>query len=89
MPSSGDCDNRLAQLRSSEAKVDNQVAASAGTRTLNWHRAKKTLIKVRMEGCGSGTDSAQRSEKPYATKIRLTGLLMEGDYTQPLLGHFE
>jgi hypothetical protein len=70
-------------------EVDNQVAAPAGTRTPNWHRAKKRSSRVRMEGwrqrqLGGRKNLVQRKHK----KIPLTptGLLMEGDYTfRPLV----
>src|SRR5712691_3587890 len=80
-PSSGDCDNRLAQPPSKDgAEVDKQVAAPTETRTPNLHRAKIAHQRVRMEGWRLLDSKAAygRKIKPSLTR---TGLLMEGVYT--------
>jgi len=80
-PSSGDCDNRLAQPPSKDgAEVDKQVAAPTETRTPNLHRAKIAHQRVRMEGWRLLDSKAayRRKTKPSLTR---TGLLMEGVYT--------
>jgi len=68
-----------------EREVDNQVAAPAETRTLNWHRAKP---KIAQRECGwKGGDSGDLAEKNLVqqktnrTHLTPTGLLMEGVYT--------
>src|SRR6266852_1614860 len=68
-----------------ESKVDNQVAATAETRTPNLHRAKIAHRRVRMEGwrqwqLGGREKLVQRKNK--RTLLTPTGLLMEGVYTQ-------
>jgi hypothetical protein len=79
--------NRLAHVPLSGVKrqVDKQGAAPAETRTPNWHRATRSLIKE----CGwkGGDSSSLGSEKTMSTQktkrthLTPTGLLMEGDYT--------
>ncbi len=86
-PSSGDCDNRLAQPPSKDgAEVDKQVAAPTETRTPNLHGAKNRSSK---SADGRMAAEAVRSGK-VRTKRKLfltpTGLLMEGVSTLRIVG---
>jgi hypothetical protein len=65
-------------------EVDKQVAAPAETRTPNWHRAKQSLIESadgRVATVAARPEKNSGQQKPRRTHLTLTGLLMEGDYT--------
>jgi hypothetical protein len=68
-----------------EAEVDNQVAASAETRTPNWHRAR--VAQQKSADGRMATEAARlNARNPQGrrkTNLTLTGLLMEG--TSPLI----
>ena len=60
--------------------VANQVAARAEPRTLNLHRANKSLRKSANGSMATVANSARRKKLVQRTRIHLTptGLLMEG-----------
>jgi hypothetical protein len=66
-----------------ELQVDNQVVATAETRTPNLYRAKTSLSRVRMERMASVATRREKNLVEQKTKRILlipTGLLMEGHF---------